>query len=203
MAAVRLNTLAEVAVERRPSFVPERRNRGSLSSGRPKAGPGGLLRPTALHPGYSLQPKHEHHGLVAHLPQFRGEDMPGFRYPAQPRQDDHILLAAGLERHRRRREAGADIDLPQLLKGCVVIGRKRSVGEAGEYQAAGGRDRAAVVRIDRMRFLPDLAGERIDQDQIGLVALYAAKRRTEGDAPLDRLLLERALVARRHRWNVE
>src|SRR6266849_2021123 len=152
---------------------------------------------------FPLQSEYEHHGLVAHLPQFRGQDMPGLRYPAQPRQYDDILLAAGLERHGRRREASADIDLPELLKGRVVVGGKRSVGEAGEDQAARRGDGAAVVRIDRMRLLLDLAGERIDQNQIGFVALNAAERRTEIDAPLDRLLIERDFVARRHRWNVE
>src|SRR6266849_10985224 len=142
-----------------------------------------------------LQSEYEHHGLVAHLPQFRGQDMPGLRYPAQPCQDDHILLAAGLERHGRRREAGADIDLPELLKGHVVVGRKRSIGEAGEHQAACGGDGAAVVRIDRMRLLFYLSGERIVQDEIGLVALDASKRPAEIVALLDRLLIERDFVA--------
>src|SRR5713101_7246890 len=152
---------------------------------------------------FPSQPEYEHHGLVAHLPQFRGQDMPGLRYPAQPRQDVDILLAAGLERHGRRREAGADIDLPELLQGRVVVGGKRSVGEAGEDQAARRGDGAAVVRIDRMGLLFYLSGERIDQDEIGLVALDASKRPAEIVALLDRLLIERDFIARCHRWNVE
>src|SRR5438128_1595318 len=140
---------------------------------------------------------------MAHLAQLRSQDMPGLRYPAQPRQDGHILLAAGLERHGRRREAGAHIDLPQLLQGRVVIRGKRSVGETGEHQAARRGDGAAVVRIDRMGLLLYLSGQWIDQDEIGLVALNAAKRPAEIVALLDRLLVERDFIARRHRWNVE
>jgi len=58
--------VAEVAPSiRHPPFRRERRNARSLSSGRPTgsglwparwqapAGPGGLLRPTVIHPGYA------------------------------------------------------------------------------------------------------------------------------------------------------
>ncbi len=69
-----------------------------------------------------LQSEHEQHRLVAHLAKLRRVDEPGPGVAAEPRQDGDVLLAAGLEGHRRRVDAGADIDLPQLLKAYVVIG---------------------------------------------------------------------------------
>jgi hypothetical protein len=50
----------------------------------------------------------------------------------------HILLAIELECHRRRREAGADIDLPYFLKRGVVKGCDCAVEQSEEYEAAGG-----------------------------------------------------------------
>src|SRR5258707_15867142 len=69
-----------------------------------------------------LQSEHEQHRLVAHLAKLRRVDEPGPGVAAEPRQDGDVLLAAGLEGHRRRVDAGADIDLPHLLKAYVVIG---------------------------------------------------------------------------------
>jgi hypothetical protein len=44
----------------------------------------------------------------------------------------HILLAIELKCHRRRREAGADIDLPYFLKRGVVKGRDCAVEQSEE-----------------------------------------------------------------------
>ena len=85
-------------------------------------GPHAALR---LAPNPPSQPEHEQHGLVALLFQLRREHVLAERDAAQARQDRHILLAAGLERHRRRVEAGADIDLPQLLHAGVVERHRR------------------------------------------------------------------------------
>src|SRR5262252_7335597 len=59
-----------------------------------------------------LQSEHEQHRLIAHLAKLRRVDEPGPGVAAEPRQDGEVLLAAGLEGHRRRVDAGADIDLP-------------------------------------------------------------------------------------------
>src|SRR5262249_24056066 len=71
----------------------------------------------------------------------------------------------------RRVEAGADVDLPELIHGGVVIGGKRAVGEAGEHQSAAGAERTAVIRIGDVHGLLDLADERIGDREVGLVAL--------------------------------
>src|SRR3979411_994547 len=84
--------------------------------------------------GSLLKPEHEQHGLVAHFPQLRRVRMPALGDWAEPRQDRDILLAVDLERHRRRVEAAADVDLPQRLHGRVVVGYARSVGAAADDQ---------------------------------------------------------------------
>src|SRR4051812_8472849 len=107
----------------------------------------------ALFNVYRSKSKHEQHGLVALLLEFRREDMLVDRDPAQAGEDRNKLLAVYFESHRRRVEADTDIDFPQLLQRRVVIGHERTVGEAREHEAAAGRKRAAVVRIGD----PDLA----------------------------------------------
>ena len=57
---------------------------------------------------------------------------------------------------RRRREGGADIDLPQLIERCVIEGRDGAIEKTEEYQAAAGRKRARGVRIGQMHVLLDL-----------------------------------------------
>ena len=66
---------------------------------------------------------------------------------------------------------GADIDLPQLLHGRVVVGGERAIREAGENDAAGGRKHAAVVRVGDVDVVLDLAGERIGDRKIGFESL--------------------------------
>src|SRR3982074_1953340 len=70
----------------------------------------------------ALQSKHEQHGLIALFLELGNELMLAARDRAQAGEDRDVLLAVDLERHRRRVEAGADIDLPQLLHRGVVVG---------------------------------------------------------------------------------
>jgi hypothetical protein len=56
----------------------------------------------------------------------------------------YVAILTGLGRSV---EADADIDLPKLLKADVVIGGERSVDEAREEEAAGRRERCAVIGI--------------------------------------------------------
>ena len=130
--------------------------------------------------------------------------MPSLRDRAQAGHDRDILLAVDLERHRRRVEAGADIDLPQRLHGRVVVGDERAVGEAGEDEAAAGRERAAVLGIGNAHALLDVAGEGIGDDEIGLVALDVPELGALPVAGLGgQLRIERHLVAGRDRGDVE
>src|SRR5262245_59493464 len=76
------------------------------------------------------EPEHKQHRLVALLLQLRRERMLADRDAAQAREDRDILLAIDLEGHRRCIEANADIDLPELLQGRVVIGDERPIREA-------------------------------------------------------------------------
>src|SRR5262249_11491218 len=85
----------------------------------------------------SLQREHEQKRLVALLPELRNELVLAAGTRAQAGQNRDILLAVDLERHGRRIEAGADIDLPKLLQRHVVIGREGPIGETREYHAAG------------------------------------------------------------------
>jgi hypothetical protein len=96
---------------------------------------------------HSSQREHKQHRLVAHLAQFRREDEPALGNLAESRHDGDVLLAAGLECHRRGVEAAPDIDFPQRFEARVVIGDERAIAKAGENQAAGRRQRGAVVRI--------------------------------------------------------
>jgi len=84
----------------------------------------------------ALQGEYEEHGLVALISKFRDELVLASCDRAQTRQDCDELLAVDFERHRRRVEAGANIDFPDLLHGSVVVGREGAVGEAGEDEAA-------------------------------------------------------------------
>src|SRR5229473_5261405 len=150
-----------------------------------------------LHPGYrASQSENEQHGLVAHLTQFGRELVAPPCDRAQPGQNRNVLLAAGLERHRRGIEAGADVDLPQRFERGGVIGDECSVGETGEHQPARSCERRAVVGIGAVNTRLDLAGERIGDDDIGLVALDMPER---GALPVARLVgqagIERDLVA--------
>src|SRR5580693_7505288 len=64
--------------------------------------------------------EHPQHGLIALLLELRDVEVLAQRDPAQPGEDRHILLTVDLERHGRRVEAGADIDLPQLPQRRVI-----------------------------------------------------------------------------------
>ena len=151
-----------------------------------------------------LQPEHEQHGLVALLLEFGDELVLAARDRAQPGEDGDVLLAAHLERHRRRVEAGADVDLPELLHAGVVVGGKGAVGEAAENQAAGGRERAAVVGIRHVHGLLDLAGERIGGGEVRFEALDLL---VGAALPIAGLVAQlgpaREIDARRRGWNVE
>ena len=60
----------------------------------------------------ALQSEHVEHGRVPLILEFRR--VADFRLgrPTGPRRDRHVLLPVDREAHRRRRDAGADIDLP-------------------------------------------------------------------------------------------
>src|SRR4051812_33415673 len=83
---------------------------------------------------------------------------PGSGSRARSRDDCDILLAVYLERHWRRGKAGADIDLPQLLKRGVIEGRNRAVHECEKHEPAARRERAAVIRVVQVHALLNLAG---------------------------------------------
>src|SRR6516162_258981 len=87
-----------------------------------------------------LQPKHKQHRLVAHFSKLRRIYQCGLGNPAKPGQDCNILLAASLKGHGWSIEAGADIDVPKLLKAHVVIGSERSIDQACEKEATGRRE---------------------------------------------------------------
>src|SRR5260370_41788979 len=90
-----------------------------------------LSVPPAIRYSLLSQPEHEQHGLVAHLPDLRRLRQLGPGRPARARQDRDVLLAVDLEAHRRRAEAGADVDLPELLKRGVVVGREGAIEQPG------------------------------------------------------------------------
>jgi len=117
------------------------------------------------------QPEHEQHGLVAHFAKFRRIYERALGNPAKPGQNCDILLAANLKGHGRSVEADTHIDLPKLLKAEIVIGSERSIDEPGEEEPAGRCEGRAVIGILFVDLLLDLAGDRIDDDDVGFVAL--------------------------------
>src|SRR5215467_9169828 len=94
----------------------------------------------ALHPGYKRGSQREDikYSRIADLLQLRRIDELRPRRRAQARRDGEILLAVDLERHRRRAEAGADVDLPQLVQRSVVVGSDGTVQESQEDEPASG-----------------------------------------------------------------
>src|SRR5260370_30535388 len=93
------------------------------------------------------QPEHKQRGLVSYVARLGGQRDSSLGYPAQPGHDRDVLLAAGLEGHRRSIDARPDIDFPQRLQACIVVGHERAVAQAREQEAAGGCQRGAEVRI--------------------------------------------------------
>src|SRR6516164_5298614 len=72
------------------------------------------------------------HGRIADLLQLRRVDELRSCGRAQARRDGEVLFAVDLERHRRRTEASADVDLPQFVQRGVVVGRDGAVQESEE-----------------------------------------------------------------------
>jgi len=66
---------------------------------------------------------------MALLAQLRRVDQAAAGNRTRTGDDRHILLAAHLEGHRRGREAGANVDLPQLVErrivGCPILNGER------------------------------------------------------------------------------
>src|SRR6266446_4038186 len=151
-----------------------------------------------------LEPKYIKHSGVALFLEFRRVRQGALAQRARSRGDGHILLAVDLEAHGRRCEAGADIDLPQLLERGVVESRDRAVEQGEEYEAAAGRKRARTGRIAQVGGLLDLLGHRIDGGEVGFEALarcpLAAVPAALG-AVLD--AVDRDGHADRHRRNVD
>ena len=117
------------------------------------------------------QSEHEQHRLVAHFAKFRRINESALGGNAKPRHDCKILPAANLKGHGRSVDADADIDLPKLLKVDVVVGSERSIDEACEEEAAGRREGCAAIGIRFAYLLLDLSGERVDNDDVGFVAV--------------------------------
>src|SRR5215470_77040 len=100
------------------------------------------------------------HSRIADLLQLRRVDELRPRRRAQARRDGEVLLAVDLERHRRRTEASADVDLPQLVQRGVVVGSDGAVEESQEDEPAGGRERTRIVRVAQVHALLYVAGQR-------------------------------------------
>src|SRR6516162_198840 len=64
-----------------------------------------------------------------------------------------------------------DIDLPKLFKTDIVIGSEGSIDKTREEEAAGRCERCAVIGILFVQLFLGLAGEPIDDDYVGLIAL--------------------------------
>src|SRR5262245_50616036 len=72
---------------------------------------------------FRSQPKHVQHGRLPLVAQFWCVDQAAARGRTRTGGEHDVLLAAGLEGHRRGGEAGAEVHLPQQLQRGVVIGR--------------------------------------------------------------------------------
>src|SRR4029450_211801 len=109
-----------------------------------KARAGAFARPTEVF-ATSSQSEHEDHRRIAevlHLGRTR-QLVPGVAEQAGRNGD--VLLAVDRIAHRRRVEAGADIDAPELLQRLVVERDDRAVKERRDHDAAGGRERAGKI----------------------------------------------------------
>src|SRR5260370_36579683 len=97
---------------------------------------------------YTTLFRSKQHGLVSHVAKLGGQRDSSLGYPAQPGHDRDVLLAAGLEGHRRSIDARPDIDFPQRLKARIVVGDERAGALAREQKASAGLQRAPEVRVE-------------------------------------------------------
>src|SRR5258708_38881095 len=95
------------------------------------------------------QPEHKQHGLVSHVAKLGGQRDSSLGYPAQPGHDRDVLLAAGLEGHRRSIDARPDIDFPQRLKARIVVGDAPAVAQSREQNAPRRRQARREVSVGR------------------------------------------------------
>src|SRR5436853_7934804 len=100
--------------------------------------------------GFRSECEHVKHGRVSLVLELRRVDELGLGRSAWPRRDRNILLSANLEGHRRRREAGADVDLPELFERDIVKRCNGAVHQTEENKPPTGRKRTAVVRVLQM-----------------------------------------------------
>ena len=108
-------------------------------------------------------PEHEDHGRVGQMPHLRRARELVLGVPEQAGGNRDILLAVDRIGHRRRIEAGADIDLPQLLERLVVERHDRAVEQRRDHDAAGGREHAGGVRIRQVLARTCFIGRGVDQ----------------------------------------
>src|SRR2546426_3849499 len=119
--------------------VPSRIAR-SLSSGRPKAGPGGSIRATSPSPrkrgegeenASSVQREDEQVARILEVIELHRVEVTSARLHGE------ILLRPDRVSDRRPLEGRTQIEAPQLLQLLVVIGDDPAVLQRREYEAAG------------------------------------------------------------------
>ena len=141
-----------------------------------------------------------------------GRVLPDVERLARSGENGNVLLAVDRIGHRGRVDAGAEIEVPELLQALGVISRERAVVVPQEHQIAGGRKRAAVVGIFELQANLGLAGGRVEGfeaavEPLGRPAAAAGKALARLDRPalLDEVLLLDGVdrVAPFDRGNVE
>src|SRR6185437_16973015 len=81
-------------------------------------------------------------------------------------RDRDVLLAVDHVGDARRIDAGAAVELPQLLAGARVVGLVPAVRLAVEHDVTRGREHAADQRLRRLVLPCDLAAVEVDRDEL-------------------------------------
>src|SRR5262249_9150847 len=113
---------------------------------------------------------------------------------------------------RRRIDAGAGVEAPQLFQGFGVMGREGAIDVADEHKIAGGRERARIVRVGELEVRLEFARRRVDRLEAAVEPFPDYRRATaeplswlDGAALINKVLLLDGfnVVAAFDGWNVE
>src|SRR6266849_4286883 len=153
------------------------------------------VRPRGSHRfARALKAEHEEHRCRRSVFQLRRKRNDILRLTRAYQYGD-ILLAVHRITYRRRIDAGADIEGPQLLESFGVVSTEAAVHVAEEKQISRRRQQTCIVRIGEFQCRLGLAGSRIDRFDAAIETVWSLWTATdEAVARLRRAALVRHVL---------